>query len=640
LNKVFHHLLITCCLLAFALSAFAQADSNAVKPLLTKKGKLSTKNDTWFHWWEPETHFVIDSDIYNIEEYNHVQRDGIEHLNLGNTGSPTFPLVFSSPNVLGFDAGINQFDLYRFKRDSAKYYQVVRPYTELSYTLGLKNEQRFNGKFANRHKNILYYGVEFNRLFSKGIYTNQRTNDNGFNLYGIYNSKNGYWNVQADVVFNNAKVQENGGVTVDVTNKDSTSLSKLLVPVGLEVAENKYTEVDFYLKTFYNIGKKVTVMKDTTATKVLLPMFRVSHQFNIGSNKYNYRDVSPDSSFYGSFYGTDDSAYNYFKYVKVSNQLSFDYTGKKEITDSSSTDRNIAATATVGIDYFATNQNNLKDKFTNLYVMAVLRNNSNSGSRLVYKGVASYYFYGYNQNDLLLDAHLGYDFGKFGLLTANSSYELKEQDWIVQNFKSHSANWSNSFPKSNTLSIGGRYQLQKYGVSLMGNYYFLKNFAYFSAPDKPQIETKNTNVLVLWLAHRFAIKGFHLDNDVWFQKVVNSSNLRFPMFVTKHSVYYEHRVFKKVLWFSTGFDLRYNTPFYANAYFPLTGQYYLQNVRQNKFYPVLDFFLNVKIKTVRVALKVDNISSYFGKQRGYYTAYGYPASDLSFRVTVMWRFFE
>lgn len=640
MNKVLHFLVVTLCLLAFALNAAAQQDNGSVKPLLTKKGKLSTRNDTWYYWWEPETHFVIDSDIYNIEEYNFIQRNGIEHLNLGNTGSATFPLVFSSPNSIGFDAGINQFDLYRFKRDSIKYYQVVRPYTEIRYTLGLSNEQVTNGRFASKYKDLFYYGVEFNRIFSKGVYNNQRANDNGFYLYGIYNSKNGYWNVQTDVVFNNFKVQENGGVLGNVIDKDSSFFSKTTVPVRLTAAENKYTEVDYYLKTSYNIGKKVTVMKDTVTEKVLLPMFRVSHQFNIAHSNYKYRDPDPDSSYYGSFYTEADSAYNYFKYLKIGNQLSFDYTGKKDITDSTSTDRNIAATATVGVDYFALNENELKSDFTNLYVQAVLRNNTNSGSGLIYKAVASYYFFGYNQNDLLLDAKLGYDFKKFGIVTANASYELKEQDYITQSFKSHGANWQNNFPKSNTLAIGGRYQLPKYGVSVAANYYFLKNFVYWRSPALPAVEDNSTNVLVLWLAHRFSIKGFHLDNDLWFQQVVNSDKLRFPRFVTKHSAYYEIRVFKKVLWLSTGVDLRYNSPFFANAYFPLTGQFYVQNIAKNNFYPVLDFFLNVKIKTVRVSLKVDNISKYFGKQRGYYTAYGYPASDLSFRATVMWRFFE
>ncbi|MFX6930216.1 hypothetical protein ABTH73_19760 [Acinetobacter baumannii] len=35
-----------------------------------------------------------------------------------------------------------------------------------------------------------------------------------------------------------------------------------------------------------------------------------------------------------------------------------------------------------------------------------------------------------------------------------------------------------------------------------------------------------------------------------------------------------------------------------------------------------------------------NLSSFFGRQKGYYTAYYYPAQDASFKFGAAWRFFE
>jgi hypothetical protein len=111
------------------------------------------------------------------------------------------------------------------------------------------------------------------------------------------------------------------------------------------------------------------------------------------------------------------------------------------------------------------------------------------------------------------------------------------------------------------------------------------------------------------------------------------------MVVTRHSIFYERRYFKKALWMGFGFDLRYNTEFSSNAYFPLTGQFYVQNEQQFKYYPVLDAFINLKIKWARIFLKVENISSKFGP-KGYYTSYLYPAQDIAFKGGVRWRFFE
>ena len=110
------------------------------------------------------------------------------------------------------------------------------------------------------------------------------------------------------------------------------------------------------------------------------------------------------------------------------------------------------------------------------------------------------------------------------------------------------------------------------------------------------------------------------------------------MLVTKHSIYYENRLFKKMLWFATGFDLRYRYQNNGPYYEPMMGAFYPTGIN-NKFYPVLDWFLNAKIKTVRIFLKVTNISSNIGG-KGYYQMYGYPATDLSFQFGLKWRFFE
>ena len=162
----------------------------------------------------------------------------------------------------------------------------------------------------------------------------------------------------------------------------------------------------------------------------------------------------------------------------------------------------------------------------------------------------------------------------------------------------------------------------------------------YAGKADPYISTGVENVFIAHLANRNGFYGLHIDNDIWFTSSPNEGVVKrtFPMLVTKHSIYYERRVFKGALWFSTGFDIRYtyrnNAPYYDPLLATFTPVY-----TTSKSYPMLDFFLNLKVRTVRVFLKVDNISAYFGP-KGYYSLYGYPYPDLSFRVGVKWRFFE
>jgi len=611
---------------------------DSVQSLITKRMVPSTKNDTWYLNAEPEKHYVIDSTIFHIEEYNEIQRNGIEYAHTGNTGTAAYPLVFSPNRSSGFNLGYNQYDLYRYCKDSVRYYQVIRPYTELSIMIGLKNEQMFQGRFANQHKGIIFYGVDFRRISSKGIYNNQKALDNSFNLYGIFNSKNKHWNVQTDLIFNSIKVGENGGVPISPF--DSSFFQKTLVPVSLPSANNNYQNIDFYLKGSYNVGKKYfSGSNDSARTQSLMPVFRVSYQFNVESNKNKFRDLNPSSNYYGDFY-LKDSVFNDLNYIKIGNTLLLDYHARKLTSDSSYSEKNFIAEAQTGFDYYLISHNQLKSNASNAYVGGTFRSNSASVSHLFYRASLKYYYYGWNQNDLLVDGYVGYDFGKFGMFSGNATYQLKEAPYMFERYRSHPVNWYYNLPKTKQFAVGGKYQNIPYGLTLDVNYYMVDHLPVYPGQRNAYISSGVENIFVAHFANRNGFYGLHLDNDIWFTSSPNEGVVKrtYPMLVTKHSIYYERRIFKKVLWFSVGLDLRYNLQNNAPYYDPFLASYY-PVYSTVKSFPVLDFFLNLKVKTVRVFLKVDNISSSFGP-KGYYSLYGYPAADISFKVGIKWRFFE
>lgn len=628
----------------------------------TGRRRRSTLNDTWYYGHEPEKHFLIDSSIFQMHRFDVVRRDGPEYFNLGNMGTEAYPLVFSPSPSVGFNMGFHQFDAYRYSKDSIHYYQVIRPYAEIFYSLGINKDQLFKGRFANSHKNGLMYGVEFRRINSPGQYTRQRAIDNGFSLYGIYNSKDHQWGLESDLVYNSYLVQENGGLARDIIFKDSALFQKSLAPVNLQYAGLQYREISWYLKGTYAIGKKYNErINDTTVLRVVLPVFKVSYQFNLDYNHYQYFDLKGDSAYYPYLTMGDTMRYT-SGYLKAANRFGLDYTAKKLTSDSTYKELNFIIGASANLDYFVMREFGQKPKFTNLYVDGYIKSNPAVNSRLLYKASVTYYMAGYNQNDLTANGEVGVDFRQFGRITAGAGYQLRHADWIYHSLRSDTitgihTTQSNGLPLNANLDklnyqyfynlprmsifrFGGDYTVDKIGIRVSAYNYVLKNYFYFSGPVTPAYESRAMNMLVLSFSNRFGIKGFHFDNDVWFQKSAGSDVIRLPLVTTKTSVYYERYVFKKALLFAIGVDLRYYTPFKGNAYNPLTGQFYLQNDWELKFYPVMDVFLNVKIKTVRIYLMGTNLSSFFGKQKGYYTSPLYPAADATFKFGGAWRFFE
>ena len=636
----------------FCQSSFGEmADSTATVDSVMSFGKKmpSTKNDTWFLPGEPDNHFAIDSTIFHIEDYNMVQRQGIEYMNIGNTGSAAYPTVFSMDKHMGFNPGYNQYDIYKYERDSIRHYQLIRPYVELGFMFGLNKENVISAKLANHYKKMIYYGVDFTRMFSPGTYGGQQTNVNGFNLYATYISNNKHWNIETNMVFNSVKNQENGGVAANPF--DSLYFKKTLVPVR-DTALNKYMQFDFYLTTTYNIGPKFYERKhpDSARVQSILPIFNVGYQFNIERSTYNYRDYDPDTNYYHQFY-TPDSVYNNLNYTKVGNALKLEYRPRKLTSDSTFIEKDFIAFAETGFDYYLLKQNTRNNNFGDWYVSGTIRNNYSSKQKIIYNASVKYYLYGYNQNDLLVDGKVGYDLGKFGIITGNASYQLKEAPYIYENYYSVSDSISHKLPKMKTLDIGGKYDNPVYGITADLNYYVVDHIPVFPGLLNPYITNGVENVFVAHFGNKNGIKGFHLDNDIWFTAAPNTGVIKstYPMLYTKHSIYYENRLFHQLLWLDVGFDLRIRYTNNAPYYDPLLGGFYPETEAMKQYpyltaypmksYPILDFFVNVKIKTVRIYLKVSNISSEFGTQ-GYFSLFHYPAADITFGAGIKWRFFE
>lgn len=619
---------------SWLISAFAFVSANDS----TSLNKVSSRNDTWFNCHEPDKNYSIDSTIYNLEEYNFIQRGGKEYLHIGNTGGAAYPLVFDATPSKGFTLGYQQFNIYRYHIDSIRYYRVIRPYAELSMILGLNNEQLFQGKFAHMVKNVFLYGVDFTRIFSRGIYQNQRANNNGFNLYGIYNSNNKRWNVQADLIFNQNKVQENGGVTLNPF--DSSFFQKKLVPVLTNSAENNYRQIDFHLKAAYSIGKTYLERKnDSVLTRVLMPVFKISYRFNLEQQLLRFRDMTPNPAFYNEFY-FPDSVTSRIQYIKAGNAVMLDLTPRKLTSDSTYEEKDFIAHAEAGYDYYHLKNNFAYEAIQNLYVSGYVRNNFASRSHFIYRGAATYFLYGWNRNDLLLDAHAGYDFGKYGTITGNFSYQLKEAPFIFERNYYFPQSWEFNLPKTKIMSVGGSYHNSIYGVMADVNYYIADHLPVYPGQSDPYLTKGVENIIVFHAANRHSVVGLHFDNDIWYTYAATDGLVRstFPSLVTRSSIYYENRLFKKALWFSLGVDVRYRFRNNAPYYDPFLGVFY-PAFATNKSYPILDVFLNVKIKTVRIFLKIDNLSSALGG-KGYFSAYQYPAADLSFRAGVRWRFYE
>ena len=93
------------------------------------------------------------------------------------------------------------------------------------------------------------------------------------------------------------------------------------------------------------------------------------------------------------------------------------------------------------------------------------------------------------------------------------------------------------------------------------------------------------------------------------------------------------------MYLQTGFTFQTFTKYYANDYNPLIGEFYIQEKKKIGDFPLVDFFINARVRQARIFLKAEHLNSSF-TGRNYYSAPNYPYKDFIVRFGLVWTFFQ
>jgi len=100
--------------------------------------------------------------------------------------------------------------------------------------------------------------------------------------------------------------------------------------------------------------------------------------------------------------------------------------------------------------------------------------------------------------------------------------------------------------------------------------------------------------------------------------------LRIPEIFANAQLTFEGPMFKKNLIAQIGFDLHWNSAYYALGYNPAIQTYFNQNRIEMEPYPVVDVFINGQIKRGKFFFRFHNLMQAF-RVEGYIPTPGYPA---------------
>lgn len=371
-------------------------------------------------------------------------------------------------------------------------------------------------------------------------------------------------------------------------------------------------------------------------------VFTLYHQIAWRKDGYKFAAQPADSAYFDNFWVDDRGLRHFVETRKLQNTFKLQ-TFKLRQSQPDSTGRSLPAESDlleVGLvhAYHLIDQEPLGQNIrNNLFLTGSLNFSPNEYIRIrtyAHLGLAA------NAGDFRLSGDLFLNFKKIGNLRLEAINQLSTPSLLAQQFYvSEQEIWNNNFGKTLETSLKGTYSLPAFHFAVKGEYHLINNLVYYDTAGLARQNGSALSVLQLSLKKDFHFRIFHSENWLGVQEST-SSTLRLPNFYSKHSLYLEGKIFKKAMLTRFGVDARLNTGYSPYNYHPLIGQFFLQNQQTLSFTPLIDVFLNFKVKTFRFFFKVENLMPYVTSKYYYQTAnypmpYGWGNGGVRFGVN--WR---
>ena len=660
-------------------------DSLRRRVVVGQKDLLDTLSNRLFAFQMLERHSFarvqvdIDTTLSRFDINNPVMRHFHAGAYLGNLGLSYYPIGFEARKRPSDFPFLDHLSVYLHDPEAATYYQTKSPYTHVDYSSAgpkQQNESVFklvHSQNVNKNWNVgLYYDI----FTSAGQYINQNASNNGFSVFSAY--RGSQYSMYASYNWNNVRMRENSGLADIDEYKDKVddpAAFSVRSGMGKTILLNR----SFYLMQSYSPVKlSLPWKRQEDIDTVSVSRFALVHTLKYETNKREYSDtISYSLQGKEPYFGRDpqgridthDSLY--FRRLSNHFELMIKEQPRRRLT------AGLSAGLLMEMDRY--NANMIPDTLINMVNPNVIHGSGWGGDLPVIAGeertifyrktkthfntaitgrffnhTSRYlnwdvngrlYFTGYKLGEMNINGsvRLHYDAPKGrSTLLLGGSIDNARPGYFLNEYASNVLAWNNDFNLSQEIRLRGEFMMPhrklKLGayLSQLNNYVYIDNNAAPAQTSEPLVTgTAYVEKDIRWwkLGFRFRLYGQYSSHE----KIIP-----LPAFAGFQSTYFEGWLVKNVLNMQIGWNVVFNTMYYAYAYMPATGMFHLQEEEKIGNYPFFDFFLNFQIKRARIFVKTDGLntvfSSFLGKEN--FMIYRYPTNDFRMKFGVSWAFYD
>jgi hypothetical protein len=624
---------------------------------LKHRSKFEDSITISFRYLDSSRNYKLDS---SVSDYTKLFPIPATNLYLGNDGSASESMLFLPTMKAGWDPGFHAYDIYRYKMEKVRFFNTTRPYSELNYLIGGRAEQIIEVFHTQNRKPNWNLSFGYRLIGTPGYFKNQKAGHNNYLLTNWYQSKAKRYNNYFVVLANVIKSGENGGfsVTGDYLS-DPNYKDRSLIPVRIGgdqpysanflktsiITGNQYNDLTILMRQQYDLGRKDSLVTDSSVVPLFYPRLRFEHTFSYSKYKYEFHDYVADSAYYSNFYdtayvfshGAPDSVTFRDSWNEIVNDFSIiqfpDANNLQQFIKVGASLQNLKGTFSTG-----------RRSLYNAILHGEYRNRTRdrkwdieANGRLYLGGINSGDYQAHISLQRLIGKKLGYL--QLGFENVNRSpsftYNTSSSFYLDTTNK--------NFNKENTTHFFATYDNPKLKLRLAGDYYLISNYMYVSAYYKLMQESTLFNFLQVSLQRTTKIgRHWFWYADLYLQQKAGDVNLNVPLFFMRNRLAFEGTFYKN-LNISTGAEVRYNSPYKADGYSPVLGQFFFQDSITIKNRPDIRLYLNFRIRSFKLFISASNLnsvttSSGFSFKRNNVPVPDYVYPGLQLRFGIYWDF--
>jgi hypothetical protein len=609
--------------------------------------------------------FTLDSSISDFTKRFPVPST---YVYLGNTGSPAHSLLFSPLMKEGWDPGFHELDIYKWNLDKAQFFNTTKPYTELGYMLATRAEQMIQVLHTQNIRPSFNVSFQYRLINAPGIFRNQRTNHNNYLVTTWYQSPSKRYNNYFIFLNNHLQEGESGGIKSDKNylNDPSYSIDRFSIPTNIGgeptfgtdfFSTILYTgrqekEMNVLMRQQLDFGRKDSLVTDSVVIPLFYPRLRFEHTFKYGSYSYLYQDLDtnipskivnvPDSAYYASHYGfnlanRDTSILIQDKWKELNNDFSiYQFPDEKNLNQFIKLGMEMqilhgelrSTTSIYNMIAHGEYRNRTKNKKWDMEAFG----------RLYLTGTDVGNYHAYIHLERVLSQQLGSLMVGFENVNRSPSYIYNPESHFYLDVPKTFLNENNTHFFASILE-------PKYKWQLRGDYYLVSNYLYVNNYYKLQQENAFFNVLRVSAFKTFSIgKNWKWHSETYLQQKTGNVPVHFPLIYTRNRFALEGLFFRN-LNLATGLEIRYHTPYKADNYSPVIGQFFYQDSITINNRPQVDLFMNFRIKSFKAYIRAENLNAAsleggFHFNHNNFAAPYYPIPGMIIRLGIFWSFID